>query len=187
MSAQLEIFSSVELDVSLHNRQKFCCGVNELDMFLREKARKESAANISKTFVICLKNDPSEIVGYYSLASNRISVSDLPDSMRKKLPKHPFLGVTLLGRLAVSESYSRAINPEFKFGETLLTDAKLRAYRASRSVASYAMVVDVLVGEKGDPSDFYRKYDFVSFPDNPKKMFLSMETIGLTLRSAGLI
>jgi hypothetical protein len=55
------------------------------------------------------------------------------------------------------------------------------------ATGSFAIVVDVLTGEKGDPTGFYMNYDFMPFADNPKKLFLPMKTVEQTLRQAGLI
>jgi hypothetical protein len=183
----LALLAPVPLDADLHDRDSFTCGVSQLDLFLKTKARKESEANINKTFVLTLKDIPSEIVGYYTLSATRMRVSDLPQDLIKKLPRYDHLGVTLLGRFAIAEKYQHASLPGHGLGKLLINDVKLRSWITSNSVASFALIVDVLVGEKGDPTGFYLKYDFVPFPHEPRKLFLSMATIEKTLRVAGLI
>jgi GNAT superfamily N-acetyltransferase len=178
----LDLLAPVPFDADLHDRNSFSCGVSQLDSFLKTKARKESEANINKTFVLTLKNAPSEIVGYYTLSATHINVTDLPTDLVKKLPRYNHLGVTLLGRFAIAENYIGQ-----GIGGLLLNDVKLRCWLTAQSVASFALIVDVLVGEKGDPTDFYRKYDFTPFPNEPSKFYLSMVTIEKTLRVAGLI
>ncbi|MBS1991394.1 MAG: hypothetical protein JSS83_12810 [Cyanobacteria bacterium SZAS LIN-3] len=107
--------------------------------------------------------------------------------MKKKLPRYNYIGVTLLGRLAVAKEFSHAKSPGLRAGELLLSDAKLRSYIASKTVASYAVIVDILIGEKGDPTNFYKRYDFVEFPSNPRKLYLPMATVEKTVNKAGLI
>lgn len=187
MSSPLKLLLPVVLDTSIHDRTKFCSGVSELDDFLKTKARKEADSNLNKTFVLTLEENPSEIVGYYTLSGKQINISDLPTQITKKLPKYNSIGATLLGRFAVDEKYQSSTCPGQKIGSLLLNDAKLRAWNASKSVGSFALVVDVLVGEKGDPTGFYLKYDFIQFQDDQSKLFLPMSTIEKTLQSAGLI
>jgi hypothetical protein len=183
----LDLLLPAVLDTSVHNRESFSCGVKELDLFLQTKARKEGDHNLNKTFVLTLKVDPSVIVGYYTLSNKQILVGDLPQELTKKLPKYNSLGATLLGRFAIDAKYQHDYCPGLGFGKILLTDAKLRAWKASQSVGSFALIVDILVGEKGDPSEFYRKYGFLPFPSDTTKLFLPMATIEKTLRHASLI
>ena len=56
----------------------------------------------------------------------------------------------------------------------LLIDALSRSYEISKSVGSFAVVVDPL---DEDAEKFYFKYGFILLPDS-RKMFLPMKTIG---------
>ena len=49
------------------------------------------------------------------------------------------------------------------------------------------MIVDVLIADKSDPTEFYLKYDFVRFPDQPRKLYVTMTTIEKTLERCGII
>lgn len=53
-------------DPAVHRRDQFFCGVDELDDFLKTKARKQASQNLSKTFVLVAENDLAEIIGYYT-------------------------------------------------------------------------------------------------------------------------
>jgi len=170
------------LDPHKHDRNSFKCGVKELDHFLWERARKESDLNLSKTFVLTTAEHPEAILGYYTLSPKHITTSDLPNELTKRLPRYNEIGVTLLGRFAIAEQFQRR---GLGLGGHLLTDAKHRVWNLSTN--SFGLLVDVLIGEKGDPTDFYLGYDFQPFPDNRTKLFLPMKTIERTLREAGLI
>lgn len=187
MSAKITLGPTELLNVRKHNREAFSCGVADLDRYLKQQARKEAEHNISQTFVLTAVNEPSEILAYYSLSSNRIQINDLPKELSKRLPKYESIGVTLLGRFAVDEAYQRNQQPDLRLGEHLLTDAKLKAWKASRMVASYAMIVDVLITEKGDPTNFYTRYDFLPFSDKPNQLYLPMATIEKSLRLSNLV
>jgi hypothetical protein len=57
----------------------------------------------------------------------------------------------------------------------LLLDALCRSFDASKSIGSFAVVVDPLDAQA---ETFYAKYGFITLPDSGK-MFLSMKTVGL--------
>jgi len=59
-------------------------------------------------------------------------------------------------------------------GEYLLMDALRRALVTSREVASMAVIVDAT---DDNAVAFYRRYGFIPFADEPKKLFLPMGTI----------
>jgi len=170
------------LDISKHDRSSFRCGVSELDLFFEQRARKESELNLSKTFVLTAEEVPDGILGYYTISPKHINTTDLASELTKRLPKYNEIGVTLLGRFAIAEEFQRA---GLGLGTFLLNDVKYRVWNLA--TGSFGIVVDVLIGEKGDPTDFYRNYDFIPFPDNPRKLFLPMKTIEQTLHKAGLI
>lgn len=184
MGEKITLKPTEPLDPDKHDRASFTCGVAALDRYLWQQARKEAQQNISQTFVLTSKEEPQKILGYYSLSSNRIRIDDLPMELTKKLPRYDDIGVTLMGRFAVIDSLQRG---DLRLGEHLLTDAKLKAWCASQVVASFAMIVDVLVAEKGDPTGFYLKYDFVAFSDKVNSLYLPMITIEKTLRAGGVI
>jgi hypothetical protein len=174
------------LDVQRHDRSSFSSGVEELDVFLKERARKESPT-YSRTFVLTCVELPSEILGYYSISSTSLRIDDFPEDVRRRMPRYDSMGATLLGRLAVSEKFQRSSGKDFRFGELLLFDAEYRTYQASQSVASCALVVKVIKGEKGDPTPFYERYGFAKCAITEGLMWLPLKTIEATLRKSGLI
>lgn len=184
MARQVDLRPTEPINAERHDREAFFCGVDSLDRYLKQQARKEAEQNIAQTFVLTTCERTDRILAYYTLSANRIKIYDLAVEMRKKLPKYEDVGVTLLGRFAVCSEAQRS---GLRLGEHLLTDAKLKSWQAARVVASFGMIVNVLVSEKGDPTGFYLKYDFKSFPDNPKKLYLPMISIQKTLAACGLI
>ena len=182
MNLGLTLLPTELLDPLKHDREAFRSGVKELDLFLHQKARKEADHNLSKTFVLTASDPPRQILGYYTISPKHINTTDLPSELTRKLPRYNELGVTLLGRFAIAEAYQQG---DFGLGRHLLTDVKYRVWNLA--TGSFAIVVDVLMGEKGDPTGFYLKYDFMPFVDNQKKLFLPMKTVERTLRDANLI
>lgn len=172
------------LDPARHKRASFTCGVKQLDDFLQTKARKDLPA-LSLTFVLTCAEEIGEILGYYSICAAHLRSDDLSPELRKKIGHYGAVPATLLGRLAVAEKYQH--NNDLHIGEKLLVDAMLKTYTASRSVASFGLIVDVLVGEKGDPTAFYAKYGFINCAASPGKMYLPMKTIEEILKASELI
>ena len=168
-----------------HDRKAFKSGVEKLDNYLHDRAVGDNEKNLSRVFVLTLKEKPNTIVGYYSLSALQIPVDRLPEKLRKKV-SYKMLGTTLLGKLAVAEAWQRD-KCKLRLGEHLLLHAMLTSWTAAQSVASWALVVDVLAGEKGDPTGFYAKKGFIAFEDNPSRLFLPIATIEEALQKAKLI
>ena len=62
------MFQSVPL-TQQHNVEKFSCGIDQLDEWLRAHARHAAVMNTARTFVWADQNEV--VVGYYSLAGHR--------------------------------------------------------------------------------------------------------------------
>ena len=148
------------------DRSGFSCGNTMLDLYIQRQARQDMKAKVAACFV--LTEDGKEIKGYYTLSSSSIPHTQLPDPVRKKLPKYRDLPVTLLGRLAVSTKFKGKGQ-----GKLLLVDALKRSHETSTSIGSMAVIVDPIDREA---ADFYAKYGFISFPGSGR-MFLPMATI----------
>ena len=75
---------------------------------------------------------------------------------------------TLLGRLAVDVNYQGQ-----GIDKILLIDALKRSYLYSKSIGSFAVIVEPV---DHDTQHFYTKFGFIMLPDSGK-MFLAMKTI----------
>jgi GNAT superfamily N-acetyltransferase len=73
--------------------------------------------------------------GTLQASASSVPLTDLPEAMRKKLPRYPAVPVARVGRLAVDERFKG-----MKLGAALLWDAIERAARSEVTV--YAVVVD---------------------------------------------
>jgi predicted GNAT family N-acyltransferase len=161
----LKLDYKVEPLGSRHDRAAFSCGVAALDIYIQRQARQDLERNLAAIFV--LTSDGKTIAGFYTLSAHSIQAADLPKELAGKLPRFP-LAVTLLGRMAVSQSLRGQ-----GFGESLLMHALERAWLGSQQVASWAVVVDAKMGAR----EFYLKYDFAPLPLQPDRLFLPMKTI----------
>jgi predicted GNAT family N-acyltransferase len=117
----------------------------------------------------------NRIAGYYTLCADNIDAKDLPEGIvaQLNLPRYPYIGATLIGRLARDLVYTG-----HGVGELLLVDALQKSLYMSRDIASAAVVVDAK-DEKAH--QFYADFGFMAFPDSQKKrLFLPMATIEKT-------
>ena len=126
-------------------------------------------ARLAAVFVITSKDAPRTILSYYTLSSRELKIEQLPSEFAKKSGKYGYVGVTLLGRLAVDERYRGQ-----GLGAFTLMSALEKSLGATRDVASWAVFVDTI---DDAAVDFYRKYGFIELPENKRKLFLPMKTI----------
>lgn len=151
-----------------HNKKEFSCGNEMLDEYFRKQANQDVKRKLSVCFVM-IDDNTNRIKGYYTLANNGISQDFVPMEFQKKLPKScSTIPTTLLGSLAVDERFKGQ-----GIGKLLLLDALRKCYDISKSIGSFAVVVDPIDQEA---IRFYTKYGFITLPDSGK-MFLPMNTI----------
>jgi GNAT superfamily N-acetyltransferase len=156
-----------------HDRSAFSCGHESLDDFLKKFAGQNQKIGVSKTYVATRPSDPA-VRGYYSISAGAVQFNDIPDDVRKRLPKYP-VPVAHIGRLAVDSDAQGQ-----RLGETLLMDALARIVRAADSIGIHAVEV---VAIYDDAKRFYLKYGFIELLDDPHHLYMPIKT----LRKAGLV
>lgn len=119
-----------------------------------------------------------EVIGYYTLCATSIELQGIPDEHARRLPKHPVVPATLLGRLAVDTRHAGR-----GLGETLLIDALRRSLQSASRIASWAVVVDAKEGVVS----WYQRYGFQVLSDTPGRLFLPMATIAKAVELGGAI
>lgn len=152
-----------------HDRAAFSCGNAALDRYLREQASQDVKRGLAAVFVITAKDAPKAIVAYYTLSSRELKIDQLPADIARKAGRYGYVGVTLLGRMAVDEKYKGA-----GLGALTLIDALAKSLTASRDVASWAVFVEAI---DDVAASFYRKYGFIELPEDKRRLFLPMRTI----------
>jgi predicted GNAT family N-acyltransferase len=154
---------------STHKKADFSCGKEMLDIYLHKQANQDIKRKLSACFVI-LDAETDLIKGYYTLSNNSVPLEFIPDHIKKKLPSsYESIPATLLGRLAIDNRFQGQ-----GIGKLILMDALKRSYEISKTIGSFAVVVDPI---DQDAEYFYAKYGFIKLPDSGK-MFLPMKTIG---------
>jgi predicted GNAT family N-acyltransferase len=149
------------------DRAAFRSGEEALDSYFLERASRDVREKIAAVFVLVTEEDADTVLGYYTLSSQEIDAGDLPAELTRKIGKYRRVPATLVGKLAVSEELRGR-----KLGEFLLLDALKRALDATKSVMSFAVVVDA---KNERVAGFYQKYGFIRLTGN--RLFLPMKTI----------
>lgn len=150
-----------------HNRDAFDCGNNDLNRYLRNTARQHIEKGISRTFVLVEDSNPTEILGFFTLASCEILVEKLPRKYAKKYSaKAP---AAKLARLAVKKNLQRK-----GLGTQMMVNAIERILRVSENLGIIGFFVDA---KNDEAKIFYEQFGFISFPDNPLELFLPLATL----------
>lgn len=108
-----------------------------------------------------------QLAGFYTLSATSISVSDLPESVARRLPYYPNVPAALIGRLAVDARY-RGLG----LGEAMLLDAVDRVIDSDPAV--FALVVDA---KDEAAASFYMRYEFRRLSAQRMSLFLPVEAL----------
>ncbi|HEX4112575.1 MAG TPA: GNAT family N-acetyltransferase [Stellaceae bacterium] len=149
-----------------HDRATFSSGQPDIDDWFQRRAGQDERRNIARVFVAV--DDELGLVGFYSLSSFSLAMSDIPADLACKLPRYDTVPAALIGRLARDARVrGRGV------GDLLLADAIRRTIGTARSLAIYVIVVDA---KNERAVRFYRRYGFRPFPLNPSRLFLLTAT-----------
>jgi len=152
------------------DRANFECGEPSLDGYLRTQISQDIKKKVASCFFL---HEPGsvEILGYYTLSTVSAELGDIPEGIRKKLPRYPDIPMALLGRLAVSkEAQGRG------YGEVLLIDACRRILKTSETIGIWAVAVEPL---NESARKFYERFQFEDLGKN--RMFLTLKEVAENL------
>lgn len=151
-----------------HRRERFHCGVASLDSYLKTQATQDMRRKANAVFVFVHVDEPSRILGYFTLCALGLERGEIPEQARVHLPRYPLVSATLIGGLAVDLSVQgRGI------GRTMLAAAVTKAYRNADVVGSSMLVVDA-IDERAHR--FYEAFSFLPLQDS-MRLILPMRTI----------
>ena len=148
-----------------HERSAFSSGNDALDQYLIHRAGQETRRRAAAVYVAC-EEDTAAVCGYYTLSASDLEATDLPDALRKRLPRYPRLPAVLLGRLANDRRW-RGVG----LGAALLYDAMRRCH-AHNAFGVMFIVVDPFP----EARDFYAHHHFRDIPDQ-ERMYLPMTEV----------
>jgi ribosomal protein S18 acetylase RimI-like enzyme len=144
---------------SRHEIDRFNCGVDSLNDWLKKRALKNEKNNASRTYVVC---SGMNVAGYFSLATGSIESSEAPGKIKRNMPSP--IPVMILARLAVDIDYQ-----DKKIGKGLLKEAVLKTILISEQVGLKGLLVHAL---NDNARYFYKAHGFIECPDQPLKLIL---------------
>ena len=148
-----------------HDRGEFACGSEALDRYFKIQVTQDTRRHIANCFV-AVESATRIVAGFYTISAAGIPTPDLPESIRKKLPRYPSLPAIRVGRLAVDRRFTGR-----GLGGALLADAAAKGLKAE--AAAFAILVDA----KDDSAvAFYEHHGFVRLISQPRSLFLALAT-----------
>ncbi len=144
-----------------HILTSFCCGVDSMDNWLKQRAIKNQLSGASRTFVCC---DDANVMAYYSLASSAVVTNNAPGRFRRNMPDP--IPVVVLGRLAVDKSLHGQ-----GLGRALIRDAGLRVIQVAEIIGIRGMLVHALSDEA---REFYLRVGFEPSPMDPMMLMVTL-------------
>jgi len=146
-------------------RKAFCSHSPALDAYFQVQLSQDLKSLVASCFVA---TDPEGVViGFYTLASSGVALTELPPETAKKLPRYPLVPVVRMGRLAIDSRFQGQ-----GYGGILLADAMAKA--AHSGIGSMALVVDAKDRVAGA---FYTHHGFLPFPNEPLTFFFPLANV----------
>jgi GNAT superfamily N-acetyltransferase len=159
------VFEEHSLDVAVHDRKSFSCGVPALDDYLKQFAVQQSKKGVAIVRVLIDTKRPEEILGYYSLSAAQADMSVLSEQLRKKLPRYP-VPCFRMGRLACGKNHQGK-----GIGRLLIGCAVDRCVEAKKLIGAFALIVDA---KDASAKTFYEHYGFTACIDSEMTLYLPL-------------
>lgn len=129
-------------------------------------ASQQATKDTARTYVLVEQQNPTEILGFYTLTMTRLELAELPEILQKQA-KFPF-SAGLLARLAVDKKHQQK-----GYAKILLRNALKNIYQASQIIGFPIIVVDA----KDGVTEFYQKYGFIPIQRNSNRLYLMVRTL----------
>lgn len=156
-----------------HDRKGFDCGSPDLNEYLERYARQNHETGGAKTFVAVLPDEPTRILGFYSISPGAIEFSRVPSKLTKKLGRYD-VPVFRLGRLAIDLSRQGQ-----GLGGELLIAAGERALAVAAEVGGIALVIDA---KEDQAARWYERFGALSLLDDPLTLVLPLGAIAEAIK-----
>ncbi len=176
-----DVFSIQLFDSDKHNRDKFTCGVEQVDNYFKKTANKLVKARNCTVYVMTDNN--GNVAGFYAMNAHAVDYQQLPKKYSRTRPGHgsiPAVYISIIGR---DVRYSGK-----GIGGDLIVDALCRISRAAEVGPAIAVVMlDVLdcgSSEKiTNRVSIYSGFGFQPLKSNPLRMFLPIAVADTLRRS----
>ena len=148
-----------------HDLGSFDCGRDQINNWLRTRAKKASESGTARTYVIC--RGPRRVIGFYSLAAGGVAHAGAPGALTRNTPDP--IPVIILARFGVhKEEQGQGL------GQDILNDAARRSLQAARIIGARALLVHAL-----DPAAarFYEHHGFSRLIASGDTFFAAMSKL----------
>jgi GNAT superfamily N-acetyltransferase len=151
-----------------HDLTRFSNGIHpSIDEWLRERARTSEGLS-ARTYVVCTRDEPDRVVGYFSLATAVEQRTVLPSArLRRGMPDR--VPLLLIGRLGVDAAWQGR-----GLGSMLLSDALRRCLLASTIVGARAILAHAI---DGTAAAFYERHGFLRSQLGERVMLMPIEAM----------
>jgi len=139
-----------------------------MDRWLKNTAL-QAESRTARTYVVC-PNNSQAVVGYYCLATGSVARAEVGNALGFVPDPVPAM---VLGRLAVDLDYEGK-----GIGGGMLKDALQRTLLVSQTAGVRCILIHAI---DEDAVSFYKRYEFLTFPTDPKILYLPIETIAASL------
>jgi ribosomal protein S18 acetylase RimI-like enzyme len=148
-----------------HKRADFACGNDRIDQYFRETVSQDVQRKYATCF-IAREIATDRVAGFYTLSSSNVPLTDVPETLAKKLPRYPTVPAVLIGWLGRHSDYARQ-----GLGEALLFDA-IRTV-ATAPIGAHAIFADAIDNQA---AAFYAAFGFTPLVRRPHTLYLPVAT-----------
>lgn len=144
-----------------HDCAGFACGREMLDTWLRQRALRNQASGVTRTFVACAAG---RVVAYYALASSAVACELATGRLRRNMPDP--IPEVVLARLAVDRAHQGS-----GLGRALMRDAGQRVMNAADAIGIRGLIVHAL---DDLAKAFYERLGFDPSPLDPMTLMITL-------------
>jgi GNAT superfamily N-acetyltransferase len=154
-----------------HDRAAFSCGNPTIDRYLQQTARQASSRYEAATYVAVAPEEPTRIVGFFTLVGKEQPTSDLSEELVRALKLHPQRSYpcVLLAQLGIAAAAQGQ-----GLGGQLMGAVLQKSVDIARSQGAIALITDPI---DDNAKRFYQeKFGFTLMPSG-ERLVLPMRTI----------
>lgn len=168
-------FAAVEpFDSDKHDREKFSCGIRQIDNYFRRTANK--LAKVENVRLYVMTEPDGTVIGFQAINAHAVSYEELPKKYGRTRPGHGDIPAAYISMIGRDRRYRGK-----GYGSDLLVDALKRIARAANEIGIAVVMLDVF--DCGDPERtrrrkaLYEGFGFRPLPCNEFRMFLPLATV----------
>lgn len=148
-----------------HNRSGFACGNDRIDTYFHKVVSQDVKRSYASCFVAS-EVGTNRVAGFYTLSSTNVNLSDVPESLAKKLPRYPTVPAVLIGWLARHKSFAG-----IGLGDVLLFNAIRRI--TELEIGIHAIIADAIDKQA---AEFYQNFGFNRLSTRKLSFYLPVAT-----------